>query len=41
MGKEIGSLGIKTFILLEGGYNLEVIGSSFYCFISGIEKGEK
>ena len=41
MGKEIGSLGIKTFILLEGGYNLEVVGSSFYCFISGIEKGKK
>jgi len=41
MGKEIGTLGIKIFILLEGGYNLDVVGSSFYCFISGIEKGKK
>lgn len=39
MGKDIGSLKIKPFILLEGGYALEIMGSSFYSFIKGIEKG--
>ncbi|HRR95469.1 MAG TPA: histone deacetylase [Candidatus Ratteibacteria bacterium] len=41
MGKEIGKTGINLFIIFEGGYNLDVLGSSFYCFIKGIERGRE
>jgi len=41
MGKTISKLGINFFILLEGGYNVSVIGNSCYCFINGTYYKEK
>ncbi|MCM8809061.1 MAG: histone deacetylase [Candidatus Omnitrophica bacterium] len=44
IGKKINNLGKKTFLVLEGGYNIYKIGNLLYCFISGfnnlIKKGE-
>ncbi|MCM8818587.1 MAG: histone deacetylase [Candidatus Omnitrophica bacterium] len=36
MGKKIGSLCEKIFLILEGGYNIFKIGNLCYCLISGI-----
>ncbi|MCS7180430.1 MAG: histone deacetylase [bacterium] len=36
LGKKISSLFKKTFLILEGGYNISKIGNLFYCFISGL-----
>ncbi len=41
IGKKIGSLSSKIFIVLEGGYNISKIGSLCYCFIKGIVNGFK
>jgi len=39
MGKKIGSLGKKIFLILEGGYNILKIGNLCYCFVNGILNG--
>jgi acetoin utilization deacetylase AcuC-like enzyme len=39
MGKEIAGLCEKTFVLLEGGYNIESIGNTCYSFINGLTRG--
>ncbi len=38
MGREISSLNLDTFIVLEGGYNVKTVGNACYCFIKGIGK---
>ena len=37
IGKEIGKLETKFFVILEGGYNTLTLGNTCYCFIKGIE----
>jgi len=39
IGKKIGSLGKKIFLILEGGYNIFKIGNLCYCFVNGILNG--
>jgi acetoin utilization deacetylase AcuC-like enzyme len=39
MGKKIGSLGKRTFLILEGGYNILKIGNLCYCLVDGILNG--
>lgn len=37
MGRHIGELGLPTVVVFEGGYNLNVLGSSWGSFIEGIQ----
>lgn len=39
MGKELTGLSEKTFVLLEGGYNIKSIGNTCYSFINGLTRG--
>ena len=38
MGKEIGMFPGGLFLILEGGYNTDVVGSSCYCLVRGISQ---
>jgi acetoin utilization deacetylase AcuC-like enzyme len=37
MGREIASLGLRTLVVLEGGYSVEHIGNNTVSFLAGIE----
>jgi len=39
IGKKIGGLNKKIFLVLEGGYNISKIGNLCYCFVDGILNG--
>lgn len=39
MGKRIGSLGLPTLVVLEGGYSVEHIGENTVMFLTGLEGG--
>ena len=39
MGEAIGALGLKTLIVLEGGYSVDWIGRNTVSFLGGLESG--
>lgn len=41
IGKELSKFSSNLFVLLEGGYNVKVIGNSFYCFLNGVSVHNK